>query len=112
MENLEKEMSSETPELTPDKDPKTVVKAAVFLIQKGIKDQVYSVSLLLRSVDYFLYYAKLLWQLFGIKIFSSICYTYMYLTGDLNFFQLNFLQGWKRDFLLKRVMFSNFLCFA
>ena len=50
MENLEKEMSSETPELTPDKDPKTVVKAAVFLIQKGIKDQVYSVSLLLRSL--------------------------------------------------------------
>ena len=47
MDNLEKEMSSDTPELAADKDPKTVVKAAVFLIQKGIKDQVFSVSLLL-----------------------------------------------------------------
>ena len=47
MENLEKEMSSDTPELTADKDPKTVVKATVFLVQKGIKDQVFSVSLLL-----------------------------------------------------------------
>lgn len=43
MENLEKEMSSDIPELAADKDPKTVVKAAVFLIQKGIKDQVFSV---------------------------------------------------------------------
>lgn len=51
MENLQKEMSSDTPELTSDKDPKTVVKAAVFLIQKGIKDQVFSVSLLLGSVN-------------------------------------------------------------
>ena len=46
MENLERELSSDTAELTSDKDPKTVVKAAVFLIQKGIKDQVFSVSLL------------------------------------------------------------------
>ncbi|KAJ7394457.1 hypothetical protein OS493_000268 [Desmophyllum pertusum] len=43
MENLERELSSDTAELTSDKDPKTVVKAAVFLIQKGIKDQVFSV---------------------------------------------------------------------
>lgn len=50
MENLEKEMSSDPPELAADKDPKTVVKAAVFLIQKGIKDQVFSVSLLLGSL--------------------------------------------------------------
>ena len=50
MENLEKEMSSDSPELAADKDPKTVVKAAVFLIQKGIKDQVFSVSLLLGSL--------------------------------------------------------------
>lgn len=47
MENLEKEMSSDMPELAADKEPKTVVKAALFLIQKGIKDQVFSVSLLL-----------------------------------------------------------------
>ena len=51
MENLEKEMSSDIPELAADKDPKTVVKAAVFLIQKGIKDQVFSVSLLLCSLN-------------------------------------------------------------
>ena len=51
MENLEKEMSSDTPELAADKDPKTVVKAALFLIQKGIKDQVFSVSLLLGSLN-------------------------------------------------------------
>ena len=50
MENVDKEISSDTPQLTSDKDPKTVVKAAVFLIQKGIKDQVFSVSLLLRSL--------------------------------------------------------------
>ena len=52
MDNLEKEMSSDTPELAADKDPKTVVKAAVFLIQKGIKDQVFSVSLLLAILYY------------------------------------------------------------
>ena len=51
MENLEKEMSSDTPELAADQDPKTVVKAALFLIQKGIKDQVFSVSLLLGSLN-------------------------------------------------------------
>lgn len=51
MENLEKEMSSDMPELATDKDPKTVVKAALFLIQKGIKDQVFSVSLLLGSLN-------------------------------------------------------------
>lgn len=51
MENLEKEMSSDMPELAADKDPKTVVKAALFLIQKGIKDQVFSVSLLLGSLN-------------------------------------------------------------
>ena len=38
-------MTAETPELTSDKDPRTVVKATVLLIQKGIKDQVFSVSL-------------------------------------------------------------------
>lgn len=43
MENVEKEMSSDTPQLTSDKDPKAVAKATVFLIQKGIKDQVFSV---------------------------------------------------------------------
>ena len=43
MENVEKEMSSDTPQLIPDKDPKAVVKATVFLVQKGIKDQVFSV---------------------------------------------------------------------
>lgn len=44
MENVEKEMTADTPELTSDKDSKTVVKATVMLIQKGIKDQVFSVS--------------------------------------------------------------------
>lgn len=44
MENVEQEMSVDTPELTADKDPKTVVRATVQLIQKGIKDQVFSVS--------------------------------------------------------------------
>ena len=44
MENVEQEMSADTPELTADKDPKTVVRATVQLIQKGIKDQVFSVS--------------------------------------------------------------------
>ena len=44
MENVEKEMTADTPDLTSDKDPKTVVKATVLLIQKGIKDQVFSVS--------------------------------------------------------------------
>lgn len=43
MENVEKEMSSDTPQLISDKDPKAVVKATVFLVQKGIKDQVFSV---------------------------------------------------------------------
>lgn len=43
MENVEKEMSSDTPQLISDKDPKAVVKASVFLVQKGIKDQVFSV---------------------------------------------------------------------
>lgn len=51
MENLEKEMSSDIPELAVGKEPKTVVKAAVFLIQKGIKDQVFSVSPLLGSLN-------------------------------------------------------------
>ena len=64
MENLEKEMSSESPELTSDKDPKIVVKAAVFLIQKGIKDQVFSVSLLLAigSLNYMKFFAMQLLQ--------------------------------------------------
>lgn len=43
MENVEKEMSSDTPQLISEKDPKAVVKATVFLVQKGIKDQVFSV---------------------------------------------------------------------
>ena len=45
MENVDKELTSETPELTSDKDPKTVVKATVLLIQKRINDQVFSVRL-------------------------------------------------------------------
>lgn len=55
MENVEKEMSSDTPQLISDKDPKAVVKATVFLVQKGIKDQVFSVrsrSLIFFSVWY------------------------------------------------------------
>ena len=44
MENVEKEMTADTPDLTSHKDPKTLVKATVLLIQKGIKDQVFSVS--------------------------------------------------------------------
>ncbi|XP_068681288.1 centrosomal protein of 104 kDa-like isoform X3 [Montipora foliosa] len=43
LENVEKEMTADTPELTADKDAKTVVKATCQLIQKGIKDQVFSV---------------------------------------------------------------------
>lgn len=43
MENVDKELTADTPELTSDKDPKTVVKATVFLIQKRINDQVFSV---------------------------------------------------------------------
>lgn len=43
MENVEKEVSSDTPQLISEKDPKAVVKATVFLVQKGIKDQVFSV---------------------------------------------------------------------
>ena len=46
METLEKEMTLQTPELTAGKEPKTVVKASLVLIQKGIKDQVFSVSTL------------------------------------------------------------------
>ena len=43
MENVDKELTADTPELTSDKDPKTVVKATVLLIQKRINDQVFSV---------------------------------------------------------------------
>lgn len=45
MENVDKELTADTPELTSDKDPKTVVKATVLLIQKRINDQVFSVRL-------------------------------------------------------------------
>ena len=45
MENVDKEMTADTPELTSDKDPKTVVKATALLIQKRINDQVFSVRL-------------------------------------------------------------------
>lgn len=72
MEKLEKEMSSDTPELAADKDPKTVVKAALFLIQKGIKDQVFSVSLLLGSLNMKFYTMQATLTFFGIKIFLSI----------------------------------------
>ena len=44
LENVEKEMTADTPELTADKDARAVVKATCQLIQKGIKDQVFSVS--------------------------------------------------------------------
>lgn len=43
LENVEKEMTADTPELTADKDARAVVKATCQLIQKGIKDQVFSV---------------------------------------------------------------------
>ena len=75
MENLEKEMSSETPELTSDKDPKTVVKATVFLIQKGIKDQVFSVSLLLGSLNYMQFFAMQLLHQALTSLFKIFFYT-------------------------------------
>ena len=45
MENVDRELTADVPELTSDKDPKTVVKATVLLIQKRINDQVFSVRL-------------------------------------------------------------------
>ena len=69
MENLEKEMSSDTPELTADKDPKTVVKATVFLVQKGIKDQVFSVSLLLGSLNTLILYKNIFYS----NVEAEIC---------------------------------------
>lgn len=44
MENVDREVTADTPELTADKDARKVAKATVQLIQKGVKDQVFSVS--------------------------------------------------------------------
>ncbi|XP_015771072.1 PREDICTED: centrosomal protein of 104 kDa-like [Acropora digitifera] len=43
MENVDREVTADTPELTADKDARKVAKATVQLIQKGVKDQVFSV---------------------------------------------------------------------
>lgn len=44
MENVDREVTADTPELIADKDARKVAKATVQLIQKGVKDQVFSVS--------------------------------------------------------------------
>ena len=51
MENVEREVTADTPELTADKDARKVAKATVQLIQKGIKDQVFSVSFFIRDTS-------------------------------------------------------------
>ncbi|KXJ17222.1 Centrosomal protein of 104 kDa [Exaiptasia diaphana] len=45
MEQLDKEMTSESPELSNDQDPRSVSRATVFLVKKGIKEKVQSVFL-------------------------------------------------------------------
>ena len=44
METLRKEMAAPVPELAKDKDPKSVYRAALFLLNKTLKDKVFSVS--------------------------------------------------------------------
>ena len=43
MEKLNEETVSPTPELTKDKDPRNVYKAVLFLLNRGLKDKVFSV---------------------------------------------------------------------
>jgi hypothetical protein len=65
MEQLNEELTSSSPELTRDQDPRSVTRATVFLIKKSIAEKVHSVSVMSFSVSLIFTCVIILKQLFS-----------------------------------------------